>query len=406
VTVGSGPPLDGLDRDVLIGPVRRALGDAGAELVDWRHETLAYTVRTPVSGGIYRLAGHARACGAVRPWSLVLKVARSPAGGVWPDGRRVPAGWGDDPGHTQYWRREALAYRSGLLDDLPGDLVAPRCFGVDERADETIWLWLEEVHETEQRPWPLARYGVAARHLGQFNGAYLARRPLPTQPWLNRGFLRAWTVDPARAALNDTILRAETWAHPLVRHAFPTPVAARLLRLHAEREDLLAALERQPQTLCHLDAFSGNLLARHGGAGQEQTVALDWAFVGLAAVGEEIGHLVAWSLLLGEVAVAEAEELRAVVLAGYAEGLREAGWPGDAVALTRGVTWGASIAAALRWAFSAANNTVRPAFDERARATLERNTGRPVEEGMAQRALLVYFLLDWLDETRALPPMR
>ncbi len=399
-------PLDALDRDSLIGPVRRALADERAELIDWRHEPLGYTVRTPVSGGVYRLAGRARTRDGARPWSLVLKIARSPVGRAWPDGRVAPAGWGTEPTHSQYWKREALAYRSGLLDDLPGALVAPRCFGADEREDDAIWLWLEEMHETERRPWPLARYGVAARHLGRFNGAYLTGRPLPAEPWLNRHFLRAWTADPARAALAETIARAETWAHPLVRQAFPDPVAERLLRLQAERAELLAALERQPQTLCHLDAFPGNLLARRGDAGEERTVALDWAFVGLAAVGEEVGHLVAWSLMLGMVAVTEAEHLRAVVLAGYREGLREAGWPGSADELARAVALGASVAAALRWAFSAAIGAVHPAFDERARATLERNTGRPFTEGMTRRARLVSFLLDWLDETRALPPIR
>ncbi len=402
MTTDAGSPPEGLDRDSLIGPVRRALADDAAEVLDWRHESLAYTVRNPLAGGVYRIAGRARTRGAVHPWSLILKVSHAPAGRTWPDGRVAPAGWGMAPTHSQYWRREALAYRSGLLDDLPGDLTAPRCFGVDERGDDTLWLWLEEMHENERRPWPLARYGTAARHLGQFNGAFLAGRPLPTEPWLNRGFLRAWTADPARSGLIERLERAETWAHPLVRRAFPTPVAERLLRLSTAREDFLAELEGQPQTLCHLDAFPGNLLARENERGRQQTVALDWAFVGIAAVGEDVGHLVAWSLLLGLVAVTEAEELRAVILAGYQKGLQEAGWSGGAVELARIAERGAAVAASLRWAFSAAYSAVYPAFDEGARATMERNTGQPVEEGMARRARLVYFLLDWLDETRVI----
>ncbi len=401
MTMGAGSPLDALDRDSLILPVRRVLADEAAELIDWQHEPLGYTVRTPVSGGIYRLSGRARTHDGVRPWSLILKIARSPAGGNWPDGRRVPAGWGADPAHTQYWQREALAYRSGLLDDLPGDLVAPHCFGVDERGEDTIWLWLEAVHETERRPWPLARYGLAARHLGQFNGAYLAGRPIPTQLWLNRGFLRAWSAETANVAL---IEQADTWTHPFVRRAFPKPVAERLLRLYAEREDFLAALDRQPQTLCHLDAFPGNLLARRVAAGREQTVALDWAFVGIGAVGEEVGQFIACSLHLGEIPMAEAAQLRAVVLDGYREGICEAGWSGSLVELERAIYRGAAVAAGLRWAFIAANSAVRATRDDRARAMLERNTGRPFAEGMTERAHLVYFLLDWLDEARALLP--
>lgn len=405
MTMGAGSPLDTLDRDDLIGPVRRALADEAAELVEWRHETLAYTNQTPVSDGVYRLAGRARTRGDIHHWSLILKVSRSPAGRAWPDGRVAPAGWGTNPAHSQYWKREALAYQSGLLDNLPG-VVAPRCFGVDERSDDTIWLWLEAVHETAQRPWPLEQYGRAARHLGQFNGAYLASQPLPTEPWLNRGFLRAWTADPVRAALAETIARAETWTHPLVRQAFPDSVAERLRRLQAQREDFLAVLERQPQTLCHLDAFPGNLLVRHDTSGAEQTVALDWAFMGIAAVGEEVGHLVAWSLLLGEVAATEAEQLRAVVLRGYREGLHEAGWPGNEVELMHAVERGAAVAAALRWALSAANRVVRAAVAERSRTALERNTGRSCEEDMALNVGLTVFLLDWLDESHALPPTR
>lgn len=403
VTTGAASPLDALGRDDLTLPVRQLLADTAAEILDWRHEELGYTTRTPIAGGVYRVAGNAQTRGAVQPWSLVLKIIHSPNGRSWPDGRRVPAGWGTDPTHNQYWQREALAYRSGLLDDLPGDLIAPCCFGVVERGEDVLWLWLEEIDETERKPWPLARYGIVARHLGQFNGAYLAGRPIPTAPWLNRGFLRAWSAEPTRAILIERLARADTWTHPLVRRAFPTPVAERLLRLHTERAEILATLDQQPQTLCHLDAFSGNLLARHSDVGREQTVALDWAFVGIAAVGEEVGHLVAWSLLLGEIAVDEAAQLRAVVLAGYREGLRAAGWAGSAVALTRATEWGAAGAAALRWALSAANSAVGPAFDERARAMLEQRTGRPIEQAMAERARLTSFLLDWLDETRALP---
>lgn len=398
------PPLDGLNDEALAGPVRRMLVDAAAELVDWRHEPLAYTVRNPLAGGVFRVTGHVRTRGEVRPWSLILKIAHSPAGRSWPDGRVAPPGWGMNPAHSQYWKREALAYRSGLLDNLPGGLVAPRCFGVDERGDDVIWLWLEEMRESARRPWPLARYGLAARHLGRFNGAYRAGRPLPTAPWLNRGFLCAWTADPARVTLTETIVSAETWAHPLVRAAFPIPVADRLRRLHSERETLLTTLERLPQTLCHLDAFPGNLLAHENAAGKQQTVALDWAFVGLAAVGEEIGHLIAWSLLLGIVAADEAEALRTVVLAGYTEGLREAGWPGSAEVLTRDAAKGVAIAAALRWAFSAANRVIRLATDETARAATEQSIGQPIAAVIAERARLVYFLLDWLDEAHALLP--
>jgi hypothetical protein len=33
-----------------------------------------------------------------------------------------------------------LTIQSGLLDDLPGGIAAPRCFALEERADESCWL--------------------------------------------------------------------------------------------------------------------------------------------------------------------------------------------------------------------------------------------------------------------------
>src|SRR5207237_402832 len=99
--------------------------------------------------------------------------------------------------HPIYGKREALAYASGLLDDLPGGIAAPRCFAVEERTDESCWLWLEEVGDRHGSRWPLSQYARAARALGRFNGAYLAGRALPAYPWLGppralRGLLQAF----------------------------------------------------------------------------------------------------------------------------------------------------------------------------------------------------------------------
>jgi hypothetical protein len=88
----------------------------------------------------------------------------------------------NNPSGHHYWKREALLYESGLLDDLPTGLMAPRCFGVVEQPDGEYWLSLEEVNDDVGARWPLAHYGVVAHHLGLFNGAYLMGRPIPCEP--------------------------------------------------------------------------------------------------------------------------------------------------------------------------------------------------------------------------------
>ena len=90
-------------------------------------------------------------------WSLILKVLYPPADR-------------GQPTDFDYWRREAHAFESGLLNGLSGGLMAPRCFGVVDQPDEACWIWMEDVRDCFGASWPLEHYGVAARHLGQFNG--------------------------------------------------------------------------------------------------------------------------------------------------------------------------------------------------------------------------------------------
>src|SRR5260370_13375229 len=104
---------------------------------------------------------------------------------------------------------------------MQGDLVAPGCFGAVEQPDGTGWLWLEEIKDTTGPRWPLAQYGLAAHLLGGFNGAYAAG-PLPSNPWLSNGWVRAWgaVAAPAIAQLPAVL------EHPLLRRLFPAATVA------------------------------------------------------------------------------------------------------------------------------------------------------------------------------------
>jgi hypothetical protein len=122
-----------------------ALGEPGAMLSEWA----AGPPRGAFGGSgaassVSVLTGTARVGAAERPWSAVLKVVAPTAGQ-------------DDPADALYWRREALLYGPGLLDDLApaGRLRALRCYSRDEQADGSVWLWLEHVQENGKRAWPI-----------------------------------------------------------------------------------------------------------------------------------------------------------------------------------------------------------------------------------------------------------
>lgn len=369
---------------ILQDVARQALGNRSAALESWQCDSIGAPVGSGFTAGVFRISGTARSGGQAAPWSAVLKVIRHPDG----------ADRYDEPAGSNYWQREAFVYQSGLVADLPGGLCAPRCYGVAPGPDGAALIWLEDVPDRYGERWPLAAYGVAARHLGQFNGAYVTSRPLPDYPWLADKPLRAWPNAQARAAA--LAAQPAIWRRPLLRRAFPTPVAERLLRFWHERERFVSALARLPQTLCHFDAGHHNLLPEPSGDGYDRTVAIDWEFAGFAAVGEEIGLLVATPFIRHALNAKHVKDVQEQVFAGYLDGLQDAGWHGD----PRAVRLAFAADAPLRSLFLAAS--LREVADEARQEREARRWGCPYEELLSERAALTYALLNLADEARDL----
>lgn len=298
--------VQALDHHTLVPLVRRALRRDDAELVGWEHRAIPSLLGAAALSTVYRLTGTARVGEVTRPWSLILKALARPA----------------DP--AEGWDREIAAFRSGLLDDLPVGLAAPRCFAIEERP-EVVWLWQEDVAEEATGRWPLARFALAARHLGRFSGRSLVAGPPPDAPWLSRGVLRG------RAEWNTAFWDGQIPARDpaMLDRLFPGDLRDRARRAWAERYALLDALDRLPQALVHGDADRRNLFARRGADGADETVAIDWAWLGVAALGEDLTDLVAASALWFQADPRDLPALAEVCLAGFGAGLADAGWRGD-----------------------------------------------------------------------------
>jgi hypothetical protein len=369
-----------IDRTTLTPVVRRAIGRATAEVAAWDVRPLGGAAN-PVTGTLRRVRGTAHDGGAPVPWSVVLKECNDPG----QDEHH-------DPRSQDYWKREFLVYASGLLEDLPPGVRAPRCYGTQEHADRTAWLWLEDVTDAHAGPWPVERYALAARHAGQFNGAYLAGRPIPDRPWLSIGIARSFFE-----WLGPQLERVgEFRDHPLVRREWPDPALLdRSLRLWREREAFYAALARLPRTLAHLDLARCNLFAARGPDGADETVAIDWAFTGTAAVGEELAALACASAFLLREHADRVRELGETCFEGYLTGLRDAGWRDDARLARLGYAAGL-----IRYA-----GTITPSAigDPAVMAWLEGAWGpypATVDRWMGARR----YILDLADEARQLMP--
>ncbi len=358
--------LQAIDRETLNPLVRKFLNSEAVEVTDWKIGPLTAEKRN-----VFRAAGQGRSKGEAVTWSLVLKVV-----GHGPDGTR-----------------EARANASGRLSDLPTGIVAPRCFGVEEHK-YGFWIWLEDVVDEVGQPWPLDRYSLAARHLGQFNGAYLVSRLLPTEPWLSRGWLREVVASCAAliAQLHSLL------DHPRLPHAFPGSSADDLLRLWEDREVLLDALDQLPKTFGHLDAAPSNLFARRDANGAEQTVVIDWQGAGVAELGHELAPLIFFILDWARVDRTEDGELDECVFDGYLRGLRDAGWQGD----PRTVRFGYAASLALRFGLRSIGRMLSFVLDEHQRSWTGPAGEMTTEELTEHSARVQRFLLDRADEARRL----
>lgn len=384
---GARVDLPGLERVGVAHIARQALGSQTADLEEWRVEVVGAGMGA-ATGGIYRVTGRARDRGLGVPWSAMLKVVSlgTPGGQV----------ASEDEAHPLYWKREALAYASGLLDDLPGGVRAPHCYAVVEIDEGTTWVWLEEVKDTGAGAWGLEQYARAAECLGRFNGAYLAGRPMPDFPWLVRtGSPRG--VLKHNAWIRDVIADPGTWRHPLMRAAFPVPVVERLLRLWDEREELLSGLDRAPQTFCHLDAWRRNMFLTRGEGGSPGLTLIDWAYPGSATVGTDAGDLFGESFCMAELGDTDPGMLDRAVFESYAAGLREAGWRGEMGT----VRFAFTAFCALKHLFLIFMS-LRDAPDEGRRGAWERLFGRRFDDYVERQSVHLYYLLDRADEAHHL----
>ena len=105
--------LQAIDKAALTPLVRNALRTDTIEITEWNYQPM----RLDAGGGLglFRFAGSGRDMDETINWTLILKVLAFSDAKVYP--------------------REWLVYKSGFLDDLPGGIVAARCYGVSEQPE-------------------------------------------------------------------------------------------------------------------------------------------------------------------------------------------------------------------------------------------------------------------------------
>jgi Phosphotransferase enzyme family len=344
---------------------------AGHEVTTFTVEEIEPELRLhSVTAGVSRVRGD--------DFSLVIKVIQNL---VDPDPLAI---WtaGAEPEHRNYWKREWLAYSTGLLDTLPGELRAPRTIMTTQPSPDECWIWMEDVEGRPGAEWELDDYDSVAFDLATTQAAYASGRSiLPSEPWLSRQWLRSWVdaAAPHQSGLDDDAAWTLDGLAPL------EALRPRLRQLWQAREELLAIVESAPPTVVHCDFWPRNLVAADDGT----TVALDWSQFGIGALGQDLDQLTldpVWMLVLPDVAPTDLEEH---VLPGYLSGLRSCAIDVDAHSLSR---WYAA-AASVRYVPMAAVQAVNSSRPEIV-AAAERRFDLPYSSIMAAKARVILRALE------------
>jgi hypothetical protein len=328
--------VDSLTAEELAPIVRRATGVAEAWPTQWICRPLTHELVNPVTLGLFRVEGEADVPGQSRvPWTVVLKVVSDVTFG----GPDLEVGYSHEPQDWNYWNREVQAYRSGFLDGLSGPLTAVRCWSSDEVAADESWLWLEALEGARPRSrWSLGELADSAYHLGAFGAQGLDRvGEIESYGWAARRWLRGWVSSSQGFGAGHAATHGGCWQHPLLRHLLPSSTRDRYLALMADSERLITRVESFPRTVAHHDAQWSNLFRPDPGDERTGTIAIDWSFLGSAAVGQDLGTHLSGNICNRAIDPYHSAAHDATASDAYLQGLRDFGWSGDEgdVLLTR-----------------------------------------------------------------------
>lgn len=202
----------------------------------------------------------------------------------------------------------------------------------------------------------------------------------------------------------DSIMQdADYWKHPYTRLAFSEGTQQRLQTLMENTDLFCNLLEQLPQTISHQDTHWTNLFATHDANGRETTAVIDWSFLGLAAVGEDLGTQIAGNLANLFIDSAQAKIYYQAALDAYLDGLRETGWQGEkksvqfASAATAFLRYATFELIMLRWMIMAKEKGEASWIDEMAQ-----KQGLSVEETLQRWGRAITFLFDLGEEARDL----
>jgi hypothetical protein len=352
---------------------RAATGRPDAVVREWQLTDTGARIENLTTDRLERLTG---TLDDGTPWSVFAKTLH-PASDS-PTWVEIPEEFHAAVLEDLFWLAEPRLYQSGLDRGLPSGLRMPAIHRIDEGTDR-VTIWMEEVDDGAE--WDLARYRRTAETLGRMSAMWPEERAvtelgLGRRPMARLFFGKITNYDLAIQAAD------EFWDDPHVGAVVDDRHRADLARLRDAMPAMIERVERFPHALSHGDAAPDNFLEPEPGT----IVAIDWSYGCVAALGSDLGQLLAGRVESGRLAPEHLEPVADVIFEGFLAGLAGGGATVDPVAVEH--AWATCLA--VRSVFSALVLDHRPDLvgDER-------------RELLRRRAALGRFGIDLVDRVLA-----
>ena len=301
------------DDPPLLAAIRALVGDPQAHVQTATRRALGAGFADALAGG-EGLILHNGVCQTVtgeQPFQLVEKICR-----VLPNGR--------DPQSWLYWKREALAYASGYLDQPFQGIRPPACYGVAYTDEPAARIFIEAATDA-QPDWTPALHEQAAHALGAFTASTAGAPDVQRHRWMAKGRTHSWST--LAAPVFDTL--DERSDDPVLSRWLAGDLRRRTADLWRNMAPLKEALADLPRCFCHHDAFQRNLLVQQHASDAPTFVAIDWAFAGPGVIGEELAATFGAPLMFRDIAADDAPHMTGLLFDNYAQGLADHGWTGS-----------------------------------------------------------------------------
>ncbi len=301
-----------IDPAFLQSLIQRMSDSDEMQLMSWNCKPIG---KSKEESAVFRVCCHLSNNEQTSACTLILKILKK-------DSSR------DQESHYFYWKREALVYRSGIMDRLPRVICAPKCYAVTEKDDGSQWVWLEDIDfESMQHDWTLTHQQKTARLLGSFNGAYLSGTPVPAENFLCHHWMRSW-VEACSAYSRPFERQQKIWDTNMTEWNGKDDMWTSYVSSLSRMNGLLENLDLLPRVFAHQDVHWDNIFMKQEG-GITSLIAIDWQFASVSGIGEDLGRMFGYALMKNKIPISSLEEYKESIFESYVQGLRDAGWKGN-----------------------------------------------------------------------------